>query len=345
MKAIPLILSTADVKAIIEGRKVRHSVPVKVKYMSNSEIASIHKDGSGKGWIAWTPHPISAEETVRAYPGNEGFASPFGSPGGSKWQTGMPPEDGMYWVDGFGVPVRLIPTPENNSIGIIRFANDDPEQGVNYGVTPENSHWKRMGSILYVREAWRLKGWDFEEDTMLIEYATGEKKNCRVYDPTEDGEWLMNQVEMLESKGYIIATSSERFEFTDKQQPFNSPVTMPREASRIYLEITDVTCKRVQEITEEEAKAEGIVKIDYGTRIWGSASVDDEKIFHPFKPQPVYGYSINPNAKQENMLGTARAAFGNHWTSRYGYNEWINNDFVFSATFKVLSTNGKPSYL
>jgi len=293
MKLIPLILSTADVKAIFENRKTRHTVPVKPQPIDNTLVDGNFFHGNHKGYVKVDGHPNWQQQFAIGF-------GPFGSPGDSEWQTGRPPEDGMYWVDGQDGPLQLTPH-KKNAVSVYQI-------GASSAVCVPSCvlKWKRMGSIMYCREAWRLRGWDFEEGTMLIEYATGEKKNCRVYDPTEDSGWLMNQVEMLESKGYIIATSSERFEFTDKQQPFNSPVTMPREASRIWLEVTDVVCKRVRDITEEEAKEHGCILYNGSTQIQ-SFSVD-------------YG-------------------------KRHGLDSWNNNDYVFSASFKILSTTGKPSYL
>jgi len=79
---------------------------------------------------------------------------------------------------------------------------------------------------------------------------------------------------------------------------------MPRWASRITLEITDVRVERVQEISEEDAIAEGCCTDFYpdGT--------------------PVVGHSITEFAKL--------------WCSIYGVDSWTFNPWVWVITFKQI---------
>ncbi len=83
-------------------------------------------------------------------------------------------------------------------------------------------------------------------------------------------------------------------------------IYMPKAAARIWLQITDVKVERLQDISEEDAKKEGV-------RPNFSMTVD----FYTF-------------------------AFMNLWESIYGDGSWVKNPWLWVISFKVLSTTGKP---
>ncbi|WP_277561093.1 hypothetical protein [Acinetobacter beijerinckii] len=83
-------------------------------------------------------------------------------------------------------------------------------------------------------------------------------------------------------------------------------IHMPRWASRILLEITNIRVEPLKDISNEDAKAEGF---DYST--------------HPSAIE--MGYSIG-----------AKTNFRITWEQIYGQNEWNKNPWVWVVEFKVI---------
>lgn len=100
-------------------------------------------------------------------------------------------------------------------------------------------------------------------------------------------------------------------------QPFcddhwRSPIYMPRWASRLSLEVTDAKVERVQDISIDGAKAEGIE--GGGVSWWGGYYSGTAKIMH----------------------GNARSAFESLWdtiNAKRGYS-WESNPWVWAVTFR-----------
>ncbi len=96
-------------------------------------------------------------------------------------------------------------------------------------------------------------------------------------------------------------------------------IHMPRWASRISLEVTDVKAERVQEMSEADAMAEGVARLEQSESSLGGLPV------HP-------------------MTSSYIDAFRALWDSIYGKSAgltWDDNPWVWAETFKVIAVVGR----
>ncbi len=90
-------------------------------------------------------------------------------------------------------------------------------------------------------------------------------------------------------------------------------IHMPRWASRITLEVTGVRVERLQDISEEDAIAEGVEVLWRG--------YDDAQDFYR-------------NYHTGGYLFTAKASYRTLWESINGPGSWERNDWVWVIEFK-----------
>lgn len=88
-------------------------------------------------------------------------------------------------------------------------------------------------------------------------------------------------------------------------------IHMPRSASRITLEVTDVLAEQVQDISEEGVLAEGLWKCDCGCGTWSGHGGMYQRT------DPI-------------------AAYQTLWDGIYGPDSWESNPWVWAISFKVL---------
>ncbi len=148
-----------------------------------------------------------------------------------------------------------------------------------------------VGDRIWVRETWSS---DF----------ANYYPNDRVWYAADNNRRL--DIEVVDGVRGIYSPES------DVHVPFRwqSSIHMPRWASRILLEITDVRVERLNAISEEDARAEGI--IDGGCLNCG-------------EPEPCGCANPEPDATD---------AFAYLWQSIYGQENWNANPWVWVISFE-----------
>lgn len=127
------------------------------------------------------------------------------------------------------------------------------------------------GDILYVRETWtRFECWNCDGD---------EEGNC-VEEP---------HISVLQKQGgcYLYRATSE----ISGDARWHPSIHMPKEAARIWLKVTDVQVERLQDMTDDDAEAEGC--FDYTSTALGFPDVWDSTIKKSDLDR--YGWQANPH--------------------------------------------------
>ena len=128
----------------------------------------------------------------------------------------------------------------------------------------------QSGDKLWVRETWK----------------------CTKYN-NMDGD-LGYEVEFKDgTRKYFEFDDNERFHQFGKfafKNGWQSPYFMPKEAARIWLEVTNVRVERLQEISDTDAWAEGIVDdVPFGT-----AATKFKELWDSLNSKRGYGWDANP---------------------------------------------------
>lgn len=135
---------------------------------------------------------------------------------------------------------------KKSNIGKFCFANQYPNSGALRDAEYVKCSYGKVGDRLWVRETW-IQGYD----DPLIE-SEGDDKNAVsiIYKADGKEEYRSCSAETAENWGDFSADN--------EMVGFKSPIHMPRWASRILLEITDIRVERLQDISEVDAVKEGV---------------------------------------------------------------------------------------
>lgn len=176
--------------------------------------------------------------------------------------------------------------------------------------------------------AWRAKekgiGWFSGVTAEQIKAPCGLIKSLRSpYGEPGDRLWVRECFGITEGEGQIVYKTAPNYSPVDvcPVDKWKSSIHMPRWASRITLEITGVRVERLQDISEEDALAEGIYRVKIGSG-YPDLFAPDETSWQEAVEQ------------QQQTYETAKDAFVALWESIHGPGSWEANPFVWVLEFK-----------
>lgn len=173
------------------------------------------------------------------------------------------------------------------------------------------------GDRLWVRETWRPYSWRPNQLTLQLA-ADGKIIDVELPDTNAAENWLDRICEQSSnefSKAECDQDGDGNFSWDGESNnpiKWHPSIFMPRWASRLTLEITEVRVQRLQEISEVDAQAEGAKG--------GCTNCGEEPCSHDcFIHMPDY-----------------REGFANIWMGINGEQSWYANPWTWALTFKVI---------
>lgn len=175
----------------------------------------------------------------------------------------------------------------------------------------------RRGNVGYsdTFDSWAVFGGDGGADLCLFDHPFG-KVGDRLW---VRETWLKLDRDHVIDGQYVYKADSDpdteeiRKEYIRLGRPYQwkPSIHMPREACRLFLEITGIRIERLQEISEEDARIEGVLPVK--------------------SPDGYYN-----NYLKGEPLSDGRNSFISLWESIYGPGSWDANPFVWVISFKVV---------
>jgi hypothetical protein len=124
----------------------------------------------------------------------------------------------------------------------------------------------KPGDILWVRETWCVGAWDENTGSICVDYKAdgcARRDWIRIENNARFEKYWIESTDDASTAG-LSFDGDGQYHWEPGQGPtrWRPSIFMPREAARIFLRVTNVRVERLQEITEDEARAEGINWLD-----------------------------------------------------------------------------------
>lgn len=179
-----------------------------------------------------------------------------------------------------------------------------------------------VGDRLWVREAWRVGAWHYNNSEIAVDYCDGPRKEWLGVDDPDILHRLIDQSRADAEKAKVpLWDSYYEYSWGPGAGPcrWRPSIHMPRWASRLTLTVTDVRAQRLQDISEEDAIAEGLQHFNEDCLLHYSGTCQHEKEwfsdFDRWDTEPIEAYRM-----LWDSLNAKRAPWdSNPWVAAYTF--------------------------
>ena len=218
---------------------------------------------------------------------------------------------------------------ESQGVSIcIRFASDKPffDAMQRRAVGSKAAPFK-VGEIMWAQEEHRPIGWLMDDGEVMIEYRDSYTTSYNYLTDEElennpNDDYPLAVIQELLDRNVPIQEDNDRFDFINPENlpHWRSAEEMPRFACRSCSEITKARIERIQDISEVEALASGLlIHTDSNGTEWFLDPLPED-MAHSFHRDDW------------------RTAFSVYWNSLHGVGAWDRNDWVWVYDLKKANT-------
>lgn len=154
-----------------------------------------------------------------------------------------------------------------------------------------------VGDHLWVRETWRVNGFYETGHVEVIYRSDNDRMVLSVPDEAEDWhtrEWIRYSDAAILAGVPTDDDGCFDLANTDWRSPWKSSRFMPKWAARIWLEVTDLRAKRIQDISYDEIIAEGWdVEANLPVAAWEDARAWFIALWDKLNQKRGYGWDMN----------------------------------------------------
>ncbi|HFO1715052.1 TPA: hypothetical protein ACHI9W_000272 [Klebsiella pneumoniae] len=175
-----------------------------------------------------------------------------------------------------------------------------------------------VGDRIWVRETWGVVSHELDEDGRIQPWTPDRPATAIHEMPFGNGYYSGHAI--YAADGDFTWGDDDGYE--DGRSCWKPSIHMPRAASRILLEITDVRVERLNAISPEDAESEGLECTNF-------TGFGDEPGLPSYPEPDVY---FDPLKKQWKEYPPE--AFAGLWESIYGEGSWQANPWVWVIEFK-----------